>query len=121
MTITRRFFFCLTGLFLLVSSAQAFNLRWLDNTPASEFTDQDWKLLEQTVTQALTQSKQGDRLTWENPETGHSGSVSNIGPVDRDGRTCIRLGIYNKTEKLSGSSVASFCPQADGGWKMEGK
>lgn len=121
MTTTRSFCLRLVSLLLLVPSAHAFNLRWLDNTPAGEFTDQDWKLLEQTVTQALTQSKQGARLTWENPETGHSGSVSNIGPVDRDGRTCIRLGIYNKTEKLSGSSVASFCPQADGGWKMEGK
>jgi surface antigen len=120
-TITRRCFLGLTGLILLTPSAQAFNLRWLDNTPASAFTEQDWKLLEQTVSQALNQSKQGDRLTWENPATGNSGSVSNMGPVERGGRTCIRLGIYNKTARLSGSSVASFCPQQDGGWKMEGK
>jgi surface antigen len=111
----------LISLMLMVPCAHAFNLRWLDNTPASEFTRQDWKLLEQTVGKALNESDPGDKLTWENPETGHSGSVSHIGPVERNGRTCIRLGIYNKTKRLSGGSVASFCPQEDGGWKMEGK
>ena len=121
MTTTHRFYLGMAGLLLLVSSAHAFNLRWLNNTPASEFTEQDWKLLEQTVMQALNQSSKGDRLTWENPETGHSGSVSHIGSVEKDGRTWIRLGIHNQTEKLSGSSVASFCPQPDGGWKMEGR
>jgi hypothetical protein len=114
-----------TGLIaLLLLSAQqasAFNLRWLEDTPAQSFNDEDWRLLQQTVEQALNRSDKGDRLTWKNPESGNSGSVSNMGAADQDGRHCIRLGIYNETEKLSGSSVARFCRQEDGSWKMEGK
>ena len=108
-------------LLLVVQQAHAFNLRWLEDTPAESFTEADWQLLQQTVEQALNQSTRGERLTWENPETGNSGSVTNMGPADQDGRTCIRLGIHNETERLSGSSVARFCRQHDGSWKMEGK
>lgn len=116
-----RIHFVLAAWLLVAPSAFAFNMRWLEDTPAQYFTDEDWRLVEQTVTQALEQSKKGDRLTWENPETGHSGSVTNMGPADHEGRGCTRLGIYNETEKLSGSSVARFCRQEDGTWKMEGK
>ena len=108
-------------LLLVVQSAQAFNMRWLQNTPAEAFTEQDWQLLQDTVLKALHESAKGDRLTWSNPASGNSGSVTNMGPADQDGRTCIRLGIYNKTDRLSGSSVARFCKQDDGSWKMEGK
>ncbi|MGD8934917.1 MAG: RT0821/Lpp0805 family surface protein [Thiogranum sp.] len=108
-------------LLLAVPEAHAFNLRWLKDTPAESFTEEDWQLLQHTVDQALNHSARGDRLTWENPASGNSGSVTNIGPSDRDGRKCIRLGIHNETERLSGNSVASFCRQDDGSWKMEGK
>lgn len=108
-------------LLLAVQQAYAFNLRWLEDTPAESFTEADWQLLQQTVEQALNKSTRGERLTWENPASGNSGSVTNIGPADQDGRTCIRLGIHNETERLSGSSVARFCWQDDGSWKMEGK
>jgi surface antigen len=108
-------------LLLAAQGAHAFNLRWLEDTPVQSFNDEDWRLLQQTVEQALNRSNKGDRLTWQNPESGNSGSVTNIGPADQDGRSCIRLGIHNETEKLSGSSVARFCRQDDGSWKMEGK
>lgn len=121
MKITPRLYLALAGLLLAAQGAYAFNLRWLEDTPAQHFTDEDWRLLEQTVGQALNHSVKGDRLTWSNPETGHSGSVTHIGPVDKDGQPCIRLGIYNETDTLSGSTVASFCRQADDSWKMEGK
>lgn len=107
-------------LLLAVPVADAFNLRWLDDSPAQHFTDEDWRLLQQTVEQALNHSNKGDRLTWKNPKSGNSGSVSNMGPADVDGRRCIRLGIYNETARLSGNSVNRFCRQEDGSWKMEG-
>jgi surface antigen len=108
-------------LLLAVQGVYAFNLRWLENTPAESFTDEDWQLLQDTVVKALNESAKGDRLIWRNPATGNSGSVTNMGSADGDGKTCIRLGIHNETERLSGSSVSRFCKQDDGGWKMEGK
>lgn len=105
---------------LVAQGVQAMNLHWLENTPAQAFTEQDWQLLQDTVLKALNESARGDRLTWSNSASGNSGSVTNMGPADQGGRTCIRLGIYNKTQHLSGSSVARFCMQGDGSWKMEG-
>lgn len=121
MKIAHRLHLCLAALLLVAQPAAAFNLRWLEDTPAQHFTDEDWRQLQHTVEQVLENGQKGDRLNWSNPETGHSGSVSHMGPVDKDGRSCIRLGIHNETDRLSGSSVASFCKQDDGSWKMEGK
>lgn len=109
------------ALLLSAPAVSAFNLRWLENSPAESFTDEDWRLLRETVTRALDSGERGQRLTWENPDTGHSGSVSHMGPADYDGHTCVRLGIYNETERLAGSSIARFCRQADGSWKMDGR
>ena len=111
----------LISMLLVVQGAWAFNLRWLKDTPAEAFTEQDWQLLQDTVLKALNESAVGDRLTWNNPASGNSGSVTNMGPADREGRRCIRLGIHNRTDSVSGSSVARFCRQGDGSWKMEGK
>lgn len=122
MNTTQRIFRTVAIALLLSSqTALAFNLRWLEHSPAQSFDEEDWRLLSETVSQALDNAERGQRLTWENPATGHSGSVTHMGPVEHDGRTCIRLGIYNETRELSGSSVARFCPQADGSWKMEGR
>jgi surface antigen len=119
---SRRFAGVLMSVLLLgAQGAWAFNLRWLKDTPAEAFTEQDWQLLQDTVLKALNESATGERLSWSNSASGNSGSVTNMGPADREGRSCIRLGIYNRTESASGSSVARFCRQDDGSWKMEGK
>jgi hypothetical protein len=109
------------ALLLGCHAAHAFNMRWLEYSPVQYFTDEDWRLLKQTVHEALRESRRGDKLTWNNPDSGNSGSVTNLGSSGTEGRECTRLGIHNTTGKLSGTSVASFCKQGDGSWKMEGK
>jgi hypothetical protein len=80
--IIHRLYLAPTILLLAVQSAHAFNLHWLEDTAAQHFTDEDSRLLRQTVEQMLNHSNDGDRLTWKNAESGNSGSVANVGPAD---------------------------------------
>jgi surface antigen len=95
----------------------SFNLGFLHNAPASYFTEQDWKLVSGAVNQALDMSEEGQAVTWENPETGHLGTVTAVKTTRKEGAPCCELKIYNKVEKASAESYHRFCKQPDGSWK----
>lgn len=109
--------------FLLVFSllpvcAFALNMLFLEDAPAAKFDDLDWKLLTQTVDEALENTPKGEVLHWENPETGHLGSVTMMGSKKSAGQPCKVLKVYSEAATIKGESIIMFCKQQDGEWKI---
>ena len=64
-----------TALAAVVPAAQATDLLFLKNSPASKFTAADFKLLRANLEKALAGPPDGPALDWKNDKTGASGTV----------------------------------------------
>lgn len=105
--------------FLIHGGAGAVNLFWLDSAPVRHFSDKDWEMATGAADEALMRREDGETVTWENAESGHSGAVSVMRTLQRNGRTCRDLAIENHAGGKSGRSEFLFCLQPDGQWKIE--
>ena len=96
----------LIGALLLVFSSPGVlwgsNWQWMKDTEVRSFSEQDWALLDKTITQMLVQGSDGDTQQWQNPETGNSGSVQ----------------IQDTRETATGTRL-NYCRQPDGQWKID--
>ena len=101
---------------VLAGTATASNLRWLDNSPARHFTDDDWELASDAARRALNEAADGETVSWENPRTGASGTLSPLSTLSRDGATCRRLQTSSSARGTTGGSVFEFCQRPDGTW-----
>jgi surface antigen len=109
-----------TGLVTLLLASPAgfgFNLGFLHDAPASYFTERDWELVKGAVEDALRDAADGETVDWNNPDSGHLGTVTVLKTTQQQGMTCRTLKIYNEVESRSGDSYHRFCQQADGSWK----
>lgn len=97
-------------------AVQAFNLRFLEDAPASQFNDRDWELLTEIVDAALVEGARGDVLEWENARNGHRGTVTIMGSLRSDEQPCRMLKVYNEASTARGESIIKFCQQSDGEW-----
>jgi surface antigen len=116
-----RFIVVGAALIALFSSfaAHSINLRWLENSPVRFFTEQDWRMSEETTDRALNTAGVGETLNWENPRSGNSGGVSVISEQEREGRNCRTLGIQHQARGMTRNSRHLFCRHLDGEWKIE--
>jgi surface antigen len=109
----------IAGLLLLISlPAVALNWRFLQYSPVTQFTDQDWDLLRQAGEKALERGADGEIARWSNPATGASGSIQPLDTTDREGATCRLTVVSNSAGDASGSSRFTFCRQDDGAWRV---
>ena len=103
-------------------SISASNLRWLENTPSSKFTDEDWKLAKASASRALNHMANDETLIWENPETKNHGRLTPLLTFENNGKTCRTLKIENfSANGLSGRSNYDFCKNDEGLWKVLSK
>ena len=111
--------FTLLALLLIAGSAQGANFRWLEFSPVRNFTDDDWDMMTATADRALNKGKEGEVFSWENPESGSSGSLTPMGKAEsKKGGDCRKLQISNQAGGLSGDSTHILCRQPDGEWKV---
>jgi len=94
------------------------NWLWLKNSPIEAFTDSDWAMLKKVGTNALNNNADGDIALWVNSDTGHSGSITPLNSVDRDGLPCRDTKFFNSASNLTSSSEFRLCKQKDGSWKI---
>jgi surface antigen len=94
-------------------SALAQNLRFLERSPAAYFDDQDWALLKQATRDALDNSPDGATTSWENPKTGHKGTVTPLKTYEDSGMTCRTVRFSSEAADLTGTSTHSLCKKAD--------
>ena len=111
----------MAGMLLIALTAPAMasglNMRWLQYSPVSYFTDEDWRLARAAAKEALNEAELGKAVTWENTESGAQGSSTPLKAIKKDGMPCRYLKIYNNANETSGESVHLFCKIADGSWK----
>ena len=109
----------LAAVFLLIASntceAAVSVGRYLGEALA-HVTPEDKELMKNARTKLLEQNIVGQRISWSNPKSGHSGEVSLIRTFKRDGLSCGQLGYITKAEQ-SRSFSFSFCLTAEG-WKL---
>jgi surface antigen len=97
----------------------ASNLGFLKDAPITRFTGPDLALYETNLTQALTQTADGDVRRWANPETGSGGEIALIKTFEQDGKRCRRTRITNRARGYAEATTdAVFCREADGKWKV---
>ena len=112
----------LIGLFIcaIALPATALNLKWLRNTAAINFTEEDWRLVKETADKALNEATDGTTLSWENEETGASGSSTPLKSGKKDGMRCRYLKLKSIARGINGEMVFLFCKHEDGIWKING-
>jgi surface antigen len=91
---------------------------WLEKSPVSYFTPEDKHIMRKTARDVLENGKDGTKVSWENPETGHSGSITPISNTKRADLTCRKTRFFNSAEGLTSIQLHLLCKQADGTWKI---
>ena len=97
------------------TAADAQGQRWLRHGPGAGLTPSDIELQRSTVQKTLESEPDGNTATWENSETGHSGSVTPLRSYDREGSRCraFRLAFAGSESRHLDLRA---CRQADGRW-----
>ena len=104
---------------LFAELAAAYNLNFLKHSPARHFSKDDWTLAKEAVDKALNETKDGVTVSWNNPQSNNSGSVTPIQTTSNAGLTCRKLQIENVAKQVSGGATYEFCQQADGTWALK--
>ena len=99
------------------SNAFAFNLSFLSNAPVSFFTQEDFRMMEDTALKTLNTAKDDVKVTWENPKTQSWGYFIPSQTTTKNGNQCRRLLIFNNANGVTDESDYTFCKFKDG-WKV---
>ena len=112
----------LIGLFIctIALPATALNLKWLRNTAAINFTEEDWRLAKEAADKALNEATDGTTVSWGNEDTGASGSSTPLKTGKKDGMKCRYLKLKSSAKGIDGEMVFLFCKHEDGIWKING-
>ena len=87
------------------------------NAVVKEFTQGDLQLLFTNQLYALNRYHDGDKLTWRNPLTGHSGYLIPLSTKIENGVLCRKMLIVNQTQDREGRGTFKFC-RKDKIWHM---
>lgn len=96
----------------------ATELVWLKDAPVRYFTDRDWELARNAIQEALEATVDGATTTWENPETGHHGSIMPVSTSGEGDDRCRKAKIANHANNRDGGGTFDFCRRPDGTWGM---
>ena len=94
------------------------NYGWLAETPISKYNKDDKKLLHDAAMEIVA-GEPGLQRTWENPATGHHGTLTLIAVFNMaDGTPCRQVRVQNYAKGLSGDSKVSVCKHPTRGWLL---
>jgi len=81
--------------------------------------DRDKQLASQAATTAFESNRTGQTSVWNNPDNGHSGSITPTRTYQQNGQYCRE---YKQTISVGGQPQTAYgtaCRQADGTWKIQ--
>ncbi len=87
------------------------------NTPAENFTDDDWRLFEDTLKRTLDAAPDGQTQTWANPASKASGEFTVLKSLQRQGQNCREVKIASEAAGRRRVTGVAFCKEDDGSWK----
>ena len=96
-------------------TASAFNTRFLDDAPIARFNKEDIEIWLRTLTDALESGEDGVEVKWENPKTGHGGTVTPLNRKTHDGMDCRDVDVSNVAGTFTGRAVHMMCKK-NGDW-----
>ncbi len=117
-TYTAKIATTLSLLFMLSSNSLAVNMQFLKYSPVSDFTAEDFEMLQNTGKAALKENKDGVSSEWKNAESKNSGIITPLKTLEIDGMHCRKTKIENHTETRSGNATFTFCKTSDNKWKL---
>jgi surface antigen len=104
----------------IVPAAQATDLLFLKNSPASKFNSADFKLMRASLDKALAGPPEGPAQEWKNDATGASGSVTPAGADEAAApRKCRKLRVANHYKLMKDEGVYIFCMGNTGQWALK--
>lgn len=95
--------------------AAAFNTQFLDDAPIARFNDKDIEIWLDTLTKALENGEDGTEFKWENPKSGHNGTIIPLNSKTHDGMDCRDVDIRNYAGNFTGRAIHMMC-RKDGNW-----
>lgn len=112
--------FTLISAALLISPAAHGVWGWMRGTVLEQFTEGDWAILRSTTRSLIIDGADGDRVDWENPDTGNGGAVRVLNDFEYKEMRCRETAFRNYTRNrvLEGQFTAHLCEQTDGAWKF---
>ena len=84
----------------------------------SMLDERDKRMVAESQKRALETTPSGQSVAWNNPDSGHSGSVTPIRTYQSGGTYCRE---YQQTVTIGGKQEQSYgtaCRQPDGSWKV---
>lgn len=94
---------------------------WLGSEIGQSLTDRDRNQMQYTAQQSLETAPAGTTSSWQNPDSGNSGTVT---PQDRftnaEGQECREFQQTVTADGQTETGYATACKQADGSWKVVG-
>lgn len=100
---------------VMCPTAGAFNTQFLDDAPIARFNKEDIDIWLNTLTDALENGEDGVEVQWENPKTGHHGTVTPLNRKRHDGMDCRDVDIRNFAGNFTGRAIHLMC-RKDGDW-----
>ncbi len=92
---------------------------WLRDAAVAEFTDADWEILQSEARRTLNEVADGERVDWNNPESGNGGSIKPLESFSYQGLKCRKVALRNTTASgLKGQGTFNLCLQEDNSWKF---
>ncbi len=86
------------------------------DTPYEYFSDEDWRIAEDTLQATLNTAKDDEIRTWSNPKTKSSGEFVVLKTIERLGQQCREVKLVAEAHGIRRVSGIAFCPAEEGGW-----
>ena len=98
---------------LLQTEAFAFNTQFLDDAPIARFNKKDIEIWLDTLSDTLDNGEDGVEVKWENPKTGHNGTIVPLNRKTHQGMDCRDVDIRNFAGNFTGRAIHLMCKKDD--------
>lgn len=107
------------GALALAAPVVASNVGFMKDAPyAAHFTAEDRKVFHVQLNQALSEAKEGETRSWENPATGAKGEITALSRLPAPDENCRRAHVVNQARGRTGRGEHVFCRTSDGQWLL---
>ena len=101
---------------LAALSCQASNWQWLHNSGLGNLSEADWRVMSQTLEEALDTAADGDSRHWNNPESGQQGEITILNTLKDTNPPCRQVRLSPDRNAGRDGKPLTFCKDAGKKW-----
>lgn len=99
--------------------SSAAGLGFLNNTPLSYFTEQDFQLMRAAVQAVLEDPDPATVREWRNPQNQYSGKIEGLGAFkSANGLQCRKLRVSTQAKGVESAATYPVCRDASNEWHL---